>query len=33
MAGNVVIAGAGFLGGHLALHQGTARRAPMAERS
>jgi hypothetical protein len=29
-AGNLVIAGAGFLGGHLALHRGTARR-PMAE--
>jgi hypothetical protein len=27
MAGNVVIAGAGFLGGHLALNRGTARRA------
>jgi hypothetical protein len=30
IAGNLVIAGAGFLGGHLALHRGTARR-PMAE--
>ncbi|MER7251060.1 DUF2231 domain-containing protein [Kribbella sp. NPDC000426] len=26
MAGNLVMAGAGFLGGHLALHRGTARR-------
>lgn len=26
VAGNLVIAGAGFLGGHLALHRGTARR-------
>jgi hypothetical protein len=26
IAGNLVIAGAGFLGGHLALHRGTARR-------
>ncbi|MFG1907992.1 DUF2231 domain-containing protein [Kribbella sp. NPDC048928] len=25
-AGNLVVAGAGFLGGHLALHRGTARR-------
>jgi hypothetical protein len=32
MAGNLVVAGAGFLGGHLALHRGTARRTPMAER-
>ncbi len=31
LAGNVVIAGAGFLGGHLALHRGTARRTPSAE--
>ncbi|MET9274755.1 DUF2231 domain-containing protein [Kribbella sp. NPDC003557] len=28
LAGNLVIAGAGFLGGHLALNRGTARRAP-----
>jgi hypothetical protein len=27
IAGNAVVAGAGFLGGHLALHRGTARRA------
>jgi hypothetical protein len=27
------MAGAGFLGGHLALHRGTARRASMAERN
>lgn len=27
LAGNLVIAAAGFLGGHLALHRGTARRA------
>jgi hypothetical protein len=27
-AGNLVVAGAGFLGGHLALHRGTARRGP-----
>lgn len=27
-AGNLVVAGAGFLGGHLALHHGTARRGP-----
>ena len=33
IAGNLVIAGAGFLGGHLALHRGTARRASMAERN
>ena len=26
LAGNAVLAGAGFLGGHLALHRGTARR-------
>lgn len=32
LAGNVVIAGAGFLGAHLALHRGTARRPSMAER-
>lgn len=32
LAGNLVMAGAGFLGGHLALHRGTARRTPMAER-
>lgn len=31
LAGNVVIAGAGFLGGHLALHRGTARRPSSAE--
>lgn len=31
LAGNVVVAGAGFLGGHLALNRGTARRAPAAE--
>lgn len=31
VAGNLVIAGAGFLGGHLALHRGTARRTPMAD--
>jgi hypothetical protein len=29
----VVIAGVGFLGGHLALHRGTARRTSMAERN
>ena len=28
LAGNLVVAGAGFLGGHLALNRGTARRAP-----
>ena len=28
LAGNAVAAGAGFLGGHLALHRGTARRYP-----
>jgi hypothetical protein len=33
LAGNLVVAGAGFLGGHLALHRGTARRTPMAERN
>ena len=33
IAGNLVIAGAGFLGGHLALHRGTARRTSMAERN
>jgi len=33
IAGNFVIAGAGFLGGHLALHRGTARRTSMAERN
>lgn len=27
LAGNLVVAGAGFLGGHLALNRGTARRA------
>jgi uncharacterized membrane protein len=32
LAGNLVMAGAGFLGGHLALHRGTARRASTAER-
>ena len=31
LAGNLVIAGAGFLGGHLALNRGTARRDPLAE--
>ncbi|MGW1341040.1 DUF2231 domain-containing protein [Kribbella sp. NPDC002412] len=31
VAGNLVIAGAGFLGGHLALHRGTARRPPTAD--
>jgi hypothetical protein len=33
LAGNLVIAGAGFLGGHLALHRGTARRplTPVAD--
>lgn len=31
LAGNLVMAGAGFLGGHLALNRGTARRAPAAE--
>lgn len=30
LAGNLVMAGAGFLGGHLALNRGTARRAPAA---
>ena len=33
VAGNLVTAGAGFLGGHLALHRGTARRTSMAERN
>jgi hypothetical protein len=33
LAGNLVVTGAGFLGGHLALHRGTARRAPMPEGS
>jgi uncharacterized membrane protein len=33
LAGNVIIAGAGFLGGHLALHRGTARRTAMADRN
>jgi hypothetical protein len=28
LAGNLVMAGAGFLGGHLALNRGTARRVP-----
>jgi hypothetical protein len=32
-AGNLVIARAGFLGGHLALHRGTARRTSLAERN
>jgi hypothetical protein len=31
LAGNLVMAGAGFLGGHLALNRGTARRTPSAE--
>ncbi|WP_134003035.1 DUF2231 domain-containing protein [Kribbella sp. VKM Ac-2566] len=31
LAGNLVIAGAGFLGGHLALTRGTARRDSFAE--
>lgn len=31
LAGNVVVAGAGFLGGHLALNRGTARRDPAAD--
>jgi uncharacterized membrane protein len=31
LAGNGVMAAAGFLGGHLALHRGTARRAPATE--
>ena len=31
LAGNLVMAGAGFLGGHLALHRGTARRTSMVE--
>ena len=33
VAGNLVVAGAGFLGGHLALHRGTARRTSVAERN
>lgn len=33
MAGNAVIVSAGFLGGHLALHRGTARRSFRAERT
>jgi len=32
VAGNLIVAGAAFLGGHLALHRGTARRTPMPER-
>lgn len=32
-AGNLVMMGAGFLGGHLALHRGTARRGSVAERN
>ena len=31
LAGNLVMVGAGFLGGHLALNRGTARRTPAAE--
>jgi uncharacterized membrane protein len=31
LAGNLIMAGAGFLGGHLALNRGTARRAPIGE--
>lgn len=31
LVGNLVMAGAGFLGGHLALNRGTARRTPAAE--
>ncbi|WP_425861857.1 DUF2231 domain-containing protein [Arthrobacter sp. TWP1-1] len=31
MAGNVIMAGAGFLGGHLALNRGTARRTAAAD--
>ena len=31
VAANPVMVGAGFLGGHLALHRGTARRASVAE--
>ena len=31
LAGNLVMVGAGFLGGHLALNRGTARRTPTAE--
>ncbi|MDQ1057419.1 hypothetical protein QFZ23_001320 [Arthrobacter globiformis] len=30
LAGNAIVAGAGFLGGHLALNRGTARRATAA---
>lgn len=33
LAGNVVVAAAGFLGGHLALTRGTARRVPAAEKA
>lgn len=33
VAGNLVVAGAGFLGGHLALHRGTARRSLAAART
>ena len=33
LAGNLVMAGTGFLGGHLALHRGTARRTSVAERN
>jgi hypothetical protein len=33
VAGNLVIAGAGFLGGRLALHHGTARRTSMDEQN
>lgn len=33
LAGNGVMAAAGFLGGHLALHRGTARRGPVGEPS
>jgi hypothetical protein len=29
LAGNLVMVGAGFLGGHLALNRGTARRTPL----
>lgn len=31
LTGNLVMAGAGLLGGHLALNRGTARRSPVAE--
>jgi hypothetical protein len=31
LAGNLIMAGAGLLGGHLALNRGTARRAPVGE--